>query len=72
LRQLLTGHPRDLADAYPGGELVDAFRQEWVTALIKETRQNREFQQRTIDTARWAREQVKRQLGGASGVMQQT
>ncbi|KAI0602571.1 ARM repeat-containing protein [Biscogniauxia sp. FL1348] len=62
----------DLADAFPNGELSDAFRQDWVTTMIKETKTNREFQPRTIDTARWAREQVKRQLGGSSSVMQQT
>ncbi|KAI8623385.1 armadillo-type protein [Xylariaceae sp. FL1651] len=62
----------DLADAYPNGELADAFRQDWLTAMIKETKTNREFQSRTIETARWAREQVKRQLGGTSSVMQQT
>jgi importin subunit beta-1 len=60
----------DLADAYPNGQLADAFRQDWVTAMIKETRSNREFQSRTIDTARWAREQVKRQIGGTQTVMQ--
>lgn len=62
----------DLADAYPGGELVDAFRQDWLTAMIKETKTNREFQSRTVETARWAREQVKRQVGGQQAVMQQT
>ncbi|KAK3336917.1 armadillo-type protein [Cercophora scortea] len=62
----------DLADAYPNGELVEAFRQDWLTVLIKETRTNREFQSRTIDTARWAREQVKRQIGGTQNVMLQT
>ncbi|KAI1101014.1 ARM repeat-containing protein [Jackrogersella minutella] len=62
----------DLADAYPNGELAEAFRQDWLTAMIKETKTNREFQPRTLDTARWAREQVKRQLGGTSSVMQQT
>ncbi|KAK4145371.1 armadillo-type protein [Dichotomopilus funicola] len=62
----------DLADAYPNGQLADAFRQEWVTAMIKETRANREFQSRTLETARWAREQVKRQIGGTQTVMQQT
>ncbi|KAL2172622.1 hypothetical protein VTG60DRAFT_4741 [Thermothelomyces hinnuleus] len=62
----------DLADAYPNGQLADAFRQDWVTAMIKETRSNREFQSRTIETARWAREQVKRQIGGTQTVMQQT
>jgi importin subunit beta-1 len=37
--------------------------------MIKETKTNREFQPRTIETARWAREQVKRQLGGTQTVM---
>ncbi|KAF4442515.1 KAP95 [Fusarium acutatum] len=59
----------DLADAYPDGQLVDAFRQDWLTVMIKETKTNREFQPRTIETARWAREQVKRQLGGSQAVM---
>lgn len=61
----------DLADAYPSGELVDAFRQDWLTTMIKETKTNREFQPRTVETARWAREQVKRQLGGSQTVMAQ-
>ncbi|KAH7161343.1 armadillo-type protein [Dactylonectria macrodidyma] len=61
----------DLADAYPNGELVDAFRQDWLTAMIKETKTNRDFQPRTVETARWAREQVKRQLGGSQTVMAQ-
>lgn len=39
------------------------YRQEWVNMLVKEVRQNRDFSQRTIETARWAREQVKRQTG---------
>jgi hypothetical protein len=55
----------DLADAFPNGEISQFYKQEWVTRLIKETRTNREFSPRTIDTARWAREQVKRQLGAA-------
>ncbi|KAI0204261.1 armadillo-type protein [Astrocystis sublimbata] len=59
----------DLADAYPNGQLADAFRQDWLNVMIKETRSNREFQARTIETARWAREQVKRQLGGTTAVM---
>jgi len=61
----------DLAEAYPNGELVDVFRQDWLTALIKDTKTNREFQPRTIETARWAREQLKRQLGGSANVMAQ-
>ena len=67
---LLTSYS-DLADAYPNGELVDAFRQDWLTALIKETKTNRDYSPRTIETARWAREQVKQQLGGNAGVMSQ-
>ncbi|KEZ39364.1 hypothetical protein SAPIO_CDS10062 [Scedosporium apiospermum] len=62
----------DLADAYPNGELVEAFRQDWLTTMIKQTKSNRDFQPRTIETARWARELVKRQLGGQAGTMQQT
>lgn len=61
----------DLADAYPNGELIDAFRQEWLTVMIKQTKTNREFQPRTIETARWARELVKRQIGGQAGTMGQ-
>lgn len=61
----------DLADAFPNGEFSQFYRAEWVSAMIKATRQNHEFQARTIDTARWAREQVKRQIGGTQG-MQQT
>ena len=37
--------------------------------MIKETKTNRDFSPRTIETARWAREQVKRQLGGSQTVM---
>ena len=62
----------DLAEAFPGGQLATYYRQDWLSAMIKDTRSNRDFQARTIDTARWAREQVKRQIGGASGVMQST
>jgi len=38
--------------------------------MIKDTRQNRDFSTRTIETARWAREQVKRQIGGTQGIQQ--
>ncbi|PSS21956.1 hypothetical protein M430DRAFT_57350 [Amorphotheca resinae ATCC 22711] len=60
----------DLADAFPNGEFASYYRADWLTAMIKDTRQNREYQARTIDTARWAREQVKRQIGGTQGVQQ--
>ena len=60
----------DLAEAFPNGEFSAFYRAEWLTQMIKETRQNRDFQARTIDTARWAREQVKRQIGGTQGLQQ--
>ncbi|KAJ5091263.1 hypothetical protein NUU61_006133 [Penicillium alfredii] len=52
----------DLADAFPNGELAAYFRNEWVTSLIRETRTTRQYSPRTIETARWTREQVKRQV----------
>ncbi|GES62309.1 importin beta-1 subunit [Aspergillus terreus] len=52
----------DLAEAFPNGEFAAFFRNDWVTALVRDTRQNRDFSPRTIDTARWTREQVKRQI----------
>ena len=69
LDYLLLTFLSDLADAYPNGELADIFRQDWVTTMIKETKTNRDFQPRTIETARWAREQVKRQVGGTQATM---
>ncbi|KAL2886046.1 Importin subunit beta-1 [Ceratocystis lukuohia] len=52
----------DLAETFPNGELKEVLRQEWLTALIKETKSNREYGPRTLETARWARELVKRQI----------
>ncbi|RAL59062.1 hypothetical protein DID88_008980 [Monilinia fructigena] len=60
----------DLADSFPSGEYASFYRAEWLMSMIKETKSNREFQSRTIDTARWAREQVKRQTGGVTGTIQ--
>jgi hypothetical protein len=31
--------------------------------MVKEVRSNRDFSDRTITTARWARDQIKRQIG---------
>ncbi|KAI1958957.1 karyopherin Kap95 [Ophidiomyces ophidiicola] len=56
----------DLADVFPNGEFASMFRNEFVTGLIRETRSNRDYGGRTVDTARWAREQVKRQVGLAT------
>ena len=52
----------DLVDSFPNGEYANFFRQEWVTSLVRDTRTSREFGPRTVETARWAREQVKRQI----------
>lgn len=53
----------DLADAFPNGEFRDYFRHDFLTAMAREARANAEFSSRTRDTARWAREQIKRQIG---------
>ncbi|KAK8177833.1 armadillo-type protein [Phyllosticta citrichinensis] len=56
----------DLADTFPEGEFAELFRADWIMAMAKETRSNRDFSSRTIETARWAREQIKRQIGKSS------
>ena len=53
----------DLSRAFPKGEYQHLFRDEWLTAMAREIRSNREFSTRTVETARWAREQIKRQTG---------
>ncbi|KAF2143455.1 uncharacterized protein K452DRAFT_225317 [Aplosporella prunicola CBS 121167] len=53
----------DIADTFSNGEFAELFRAEWVMLMAKETRANRDYSPRTIDTARWAREQIKRQTG---------
>ena len=57
----------DLADAFPNGEYANYFRNDWITMLVKETKSNRDYSPRTVDTARWTREQVKRQISLAIG-----
>jgi importin subunit beta-1 len=59
----------DLAEAFPDGSISQYFRNEWVTSLVRETRTNREYGPRTIETARWAREQVKNQINMQGGGM---
>lgn len=59
--------PSDLADTFPNGEFAELFRSEWIMAMARETKANKDFSPRTIDTARWAREQIKRQIG-TSGI----
>lgn len=53
----------DISEAFPTGEFSQYFRADWLTAMCRETRQNKEFSPRTQETARWAREQIKRQAG---------
>jgi len=58
----------DISEAFPNGEVSQYFRGDWLTSMARETRANKEFSQRTQDTARWAREQIKRQSAAASNV----
>ena len=53
----------DVSEAFPGGEYSSYFRADWLTQMAKETRANKDFSPRTQETARWAREQIKRQAG---------
>lgn len=53
----------DVSEAFPNGEYAHYFRADWLTAMCRETRANKEFSTRTQETARWAREQIKRQAG---------
>jgi importin subunit beta-1 len=53
----------DLSEAFPTGTYAQYFRQDFLTAMARDVRANKEFSQRTQDTARWAREQIKRQNG---------
>jgi importin subunit beta-1 len=61
----------DLAEAFPNGEFREYFRHDFLTAMAREGRSNLDFNSRTRDTARWAREQIKRQIG-TSGHMANT
>ncbi|KAL1963583.1 hypothetical protein VTN77DRAFT_8028 [Rasamsonia byssochlamydoides] len=56
----------DLSDAFPNGEFAAYFRNDWVTSFVREVRNTPTYGSRTIDTARWAREQVKRQINLAT------
>ena len=56
----------DISEAFPSGEFSQYFRYDWLTTMCRETRANKEFSPRTQETARWAREQIKRQGGKIS------
>lgn len=53
----------DIADAFPNGDVREYFRHDFLTVMTRETRANQDFGGRTRETARWAREQIKRQVG---------
>ena len=53
----------DISEAFPNGQFNQYFRQEWLTVMCRETKTNKEFEDRTIQTAKWARDQIKRQAG---------
>ncbi|KAL9087407.1 MAG: hypothetical protein Q9165_006704 [Trypethelium subeluteriae] len=57
----------DISDAFPGGEYSNFFRPDWVTQFARDVRANKELSDRTRDTARWAREQIKLQMAGGQG-----
>ncbi|CDK29081.1 unnamed protein product [Kuraishia capsulata CBS 1993] len=52
----------DLAAMYPNGEIKEVYAQEWVSDFIKKTKNHPMFSQATKDTARWAKEQQRKQL----------
>jgi importin subunit beta-1 len=56
----------DIADSFPNGEFAAFLRNDWVTSFVREVRTNPHYSQRTLDTARWSREQVKRQINLAT------
>ena len=58
----------DLSRAFPKGEIAQFFRQDWLTAMARDARRNKDFSQRTHDVGRWAREHIKRQSGGWSSL----
>ncbi|KAK6438921.1 karyopherin Kap95 [Oleoguttula sp. CCFEE 5521] len=53
----------DISESFPAGEFAHFFRADWLTLMARETRASKEFSPRTQSTARWAREQIKRQSG---------
>lgn len=58
----LTFHS-DISEAFPNGEFANFFRADWLTQMARDTRGTKDFSSRTQDTARWARDQIKRQSG---------
>lgn len=53
----------DIAEAFPNGQFSHYFRQDFLTAMCREVRANKNFAVSVQNNARWAREQIKRQAG---------
>lgn len=53
----------DLSECFPNGEYNALFREEFLLTMVKEVRSNREYGNATIQTARWARDQLRAQTG---------
>jgi hypothetical protein len=53
----------DLSECFPNGEYNVIFRDEFLLNMVKEVRSNREYGNATIQTARWARDQLRAQTG---------
>ncbi|KAA8912681.1 hypothetical protein TRICI_003399 [Trichomonascus ciferrii] len=51
----------DIASMYPQGQVAPLYREDWVSDIIRRAR-DRSFSTGTKDTAKWAREQQKKQL----------
>ncbi|KAI9276538.1 armadillo-type protein [Sporodiniella umbellata] len=61
LMRCLIGIIGDLCEVFGAdGQLKFLVNQEWVTELLKEARTNEQYSKLTKETARWAREMVKR------------
>ncbi|KAI4199118.1 MAG: hypothetical protein LQ346_002637 [Caloplaca aetnensis] len=57
----------DLAGAFPAGEYGEAFHSDWMIQLVRDVRASADYSARTKETAKWAREQMKRQGAGGQG-----
>ncbi|CAO3703275.1 unnamed protein product [Rhizopus stolonifer] len=59
LTRSILGLLGDLCEAF-GGQLKSVLVQDWITGLLKEARTSRHYDQTTKETARWAKEMIKR------------
>ena len=52
----------DIASMYGPGQLRELYSEQWITEFIRKARTDQSYSSVTRDTARWAREQQKRQI----------